>query len=440
MATHRKFHIRVLGCAKNLIDAENISGKLIEKGWFLTNEPEEADLLILAICSFIETARRESEAVYKQMVRIKRKYNIPLVLTGCHPTHLVKSCWKMFPEADCILSPWQTAEFACMAEGLLMGERVELISSPPDEPPADTGRLLLTPPHLAFLRLSDGCSNRCTFCTIPLIRGKHRPKNAEELLAEAVALASLGVKELVLIAQDTTAWFCPKTGMRLPELLENLNAVDGLQWIRLMYAHPARITKRLARAIKDLNKVLPYIDLPIQHVSEEILKSMGRVGGRRAVFRAVELLKDVPNICIRTTIMVGFPGETEEQFEELLSFVREVRFCRIGVFSYSREDGTKAASFETPPSDVVKRRFKRARRVASALMLSLHKRLLGGTEDVIVDWTEENRSVCRTYRDAPQVDGIVIVPEQLEPGKFVKVRFQQARATNIIASLQRNPQ
>jgi len=432
----RRFYIRVLGCAKNLIDAENLCGRLLERGWLLTNDPEEAEMLILATCSFIEEAREEARRAYRALVRIKRRRRVPLVLTGCHPPYHMERCGALFPEADCILPPWRAEEFVDVADSLLLGERHDLSSPPPKEAPADDSRLLLTPAHLAFLRISDGCSNTCTFCTIPRIRGRHRPKTAHQIIAEARLLASLGVKELVLIAQDTTAWFCPQTGMRLPALLENLDGVEGFEWIRLMYAHPARITGRLVRALSACRRVLPYIDLPIQHISDGVLRRMGRAGGRRAVLKALELLKSLPDVCIRTTVMVGFPGETEAEFEELLAFLKEAGFCRIGVFGYSAERGTKAASYEQLPKDLVKRRLRRTRRLASSIMLSLHRRLVGRVERVVVDWVEQGRSVCRSWRDAPQVDGLVVVEQTLKPGEFVRVRFDAAKSGGIIASLQ----
>ena len=428
-----KFYIRVLGCAKNLIDAENLCGRLAERGWLLTNDPYEAEMLILATCAFIAPAREEAARVYHQLARIKRETSAPLVLTGCHPPFFGDKCAYAFPDADCILPTWRSDEFATLAETLLAGKRYDLTSPPPDEPPDDAHRLILTPPHTAYIRISDGCSNTCTFCTIPRIRGKHRPKTAEQILAEASALAALGVKELILIAQDTTAWRCPKTRMRLPSLLEKLDAVDGLRWIRLMYAHPARITNRLVRAMRSCRKIVPYIDVPIQHISDKVLSRMGRAGGRKAVIKAIELLKSVPQICIRTTVMVGFPGETEAEFEELVDFLREARFCRVGVFAYSAEDGTKAAKLEQLPKDVVQRRLTRIRRVVSALTLSLHRKLLGKKEKVLVDWVEEKVSVCRTYRDAPEVDGVVYVLGELEVGEFEEVFFEYARAGSIIA-------
>ncbi|RKY13272.1 MAG: 30S ribosomal protein S12 methylthiotransferase RimO, partial [Planctomycetota bacterium] len=264
-------------------------------------------------------------------------------------------------------------------------------------------------------------------------RGKHRPKTAEQILAEASALAALGVKELILIAQDTTAWQCPKTRMRLPSLLEKLDAVDGLRWIRLMYAHPARITNRLVSTMRSCRKIVPYIDVPIQHISDRVLSRMGRMGGKKAVVKAIELLKTIPQICIRTTVMVGFPGETEAEFEELIDFLREARFCRVGVFAYSAEDGTEAAKLERLSKDAVRQRFTRIRRVVSALTLSLHRKLLGKKEKVLVDWVEKDVSVCRTYRDAPEVDGVVYVLGKLKVGGFVEVRFDDARSGSIIA-------
>ncbi|RKY11176.1 MAG: 30S ribosomal protein S12 methylthiotransferase RimO [Planctomycetota bacterium] len=428
-----KFYIRVLGCAKNLIDAENLCGRLAERGWLLTDDPYEAEMLILATCAFIAPAREEAARVYRQLARIRRETSAPLVLTGCHPPYFGQKCASVFADADCILPTWRCDEFATLAERLLAGERYDLTSPPPDQPPDDDHRLLLTPPHTAYIRISDGCSNTCTFCTIPRIRGRHRPKTAEQILAEASALAALGAKEIILIAQDTTAWQCPKTRMRLPSLLEKLDAINGICWVRLMYAHPARITRRLVRTMLSCRKIIPYIDVPIQHISDEVLSRMGRAGGKKAVIRAVELLKSIPQICVRTTVMVGFPGETEAQFEELIEFLRQVRFCRVGIFAYSAEEGTKAAGLEQLPKDVVRRRLARIRRVTSALTLSLHRKLLGKKEKVLVDWVENGVSVCRTYRDAPEVDGVVYVAGELEVGGFAEVCFDEARAASIIA-------
>jgi len=422
-------HLLWLGCPKSLVDAENMAGLLIRSGFRLTSRPSEADVHVMTTCAFIEAARREAERFIDELVATGR----PVIVTGCLVAYHGARVKRLYPGVAGFLGPWEHARAPAAVEAALEGVGVAPGRKTRRGPPADLSRALLTPPHYAYLRLSEGCSNRCAFCTIPRIRGRHRPKPFERLLAEARVLEALGVRELILIAQDTTAWRCPESRRGLCDLLEALSRLRRLKWLRLMYAHPARVDRRLAETLASGPPILPYIDMPVQHVDGAVLKKMRRAGGERAVRAAVETLRErAPELVLRTTLMTGFPGESDAAFERLLAFVKEARFERVGLFAYSAEPGTAAAAMRPPPRKTVEERLERLRRLARRTTAAFHKSLLGRVESVLVDASGKRRSLCRSRRDAPMVDAVVEAKAELREGTFAKVRFIRADATRII--------
>jgi len=427
------FCIITLGCPKNLVDSEKIAGFLTREGWLLAPTPEDADLVILNTCAFIPPAREEAHQKIRELGRLKREGRF-LVVAGCLPLFYGEDA-PLPPFTDMLLTPPHYENAPSLLRFLLEGGQMGRTVSPIKQAPDDSVRLLLTPPHYAFLRISDGCSNRCSFCTIPRIRGRHRPKPVADIIGEAEALASIGVKELIVIAQDTTAFRAPDTGEDLAALIRRICKVDGLEWIRLMYAHPAHLTPELVEVIATEPKVVRYIDIPIQHINERILRLMGRVGGAKAVRKALSRLRSIDDIAVRTTVLVGFPTETEDEFRELLDFLEEFRFERLGVFPFYPEDGTKAAELPQLPHKIRESRADAVMRLQQRITFQYTKTLIGKEETVLLDSFDGVEYEARTYRDAPQIDAVcrVRTDRDHKVGSFLKVRFTKADGYDIIA-------
>ena len=429
------FCIITLGCPKNLVDSEKIAGFLTKEGWLLVGTPEDVDVVILNTCAFIPPAREEADRKIQELGRLKREGLFRfLVVAGCLPLFYGTDA-PLPPYTDMLLTPPHYGNAPSLLRFLLEGKRVRSAVSPIRQEPDDSVRLILTPPHYAFLRISDGCSNRCSFCTVPRIRGRHRPKPAAEVIGEAEALASTGVKELIVVAQDTTAFRAPDTGENLPTLIKRICRVDGLEWIRLMYAHPARLTPELVEVIATEPKVVRYIDIPVQHINERILRLMGRAGGARAVRRALSRLRSIDDIAVRTTVLLGFPTETEDEFRELMDFLEEFRFERLGVFPFYPEGGTKAAELPQLPPEVREFRADAVMRLQQRITFDYTKTLIGKEEKVLLDSFDGREFEARTYRDAPQIDAVcrVRTGRYHKVGSFLKVRFTQASGYDIIA-------
>ena len=422
-----------LGCSKNLVDSEVLLARLAEAGIALTPRPEDAQVVVVNTCAFIGDAREESIDTLLEMAALKEEGRVRAVLAvGCLPQRHGEELARSLPEVDAFLPISDYSRIGEVVRTLASGGSPEggdsLCGGRPKGPGADLDRLLLTPPSYAYLRVAEGCDHKCSFCAIPLIRGRLRSKPREVLLEEARRLAALGVKELNLVAEDTTAWgrdLGDREG--LAGLLRDLDRVEGIRWIRILYGYPWSVTPALLEAMAGLEKVLPYLDLPIQHFSSPVLEAMKRGAGagklRDLLFR---IRREVPGVVLRTTVLVGHPRETDRRFRELMDFLAEFRFERLGAFAFSPEEGTPSAAMGGRPSRKTARaRLEEVMRLNRQIMAERNRALLGGTVEVLVDRAlEDGTFLGRTAADAPEVDGTVRIRSSrpLAEGDIVRIR------------------
>jgi ribosomal protein S12 methylthiotransferase len=402
-----------LGCPKNLVDSEKMLGTLALEGYTLVGEPDGADFVIVNTCGFIESSRAESKAVIREMLDLKRQGRTGgVIVAGCLPQRLGPALLDELPEIDHIVGVFGRDEINRVADHLVGGAREQraLFRPAPITALDDRARLRITPKHYAYLKISEGCDRTCTFCSIPKMRGKHVTKPIEMVVAEARELASDGVRELILVAQDTTYYGTDLYGeVRLVELLRQVEAVEGIDWIRLMYLYPINFSDELIGTIADSPKILPYLDLPLQHINDAVLKRMQRRVNRRQTIELLDKLRTrIPNVVIRTTCIVGFPGETDEQFQELVDFVAGTRFERLGVFTYSLEPGTPSVKLDGHlPESVKTARRGELMAVQQPIAFAHAESLIGYELDVLIDQEEEGRLLGRTFADAPEIDACV---------------------------------
>lgn len=421
-----------LGCAKNQVDAEMLLYTLKQRGFTIVNDPAKADAVIVNTCGFIDSAKQESIDEIIELGKLKREGTIKaIIVTGCLAERYQDDITKQLYEVDAAIGIGANEKIADVVLDALDGKKTELF---PDKLslPLSGGRIQSTPPYTAYLKVSEGCDNCCTYCAIPLIRGKFRSRTIEDVLEEARELAAKGVVELNVIAQDTTRYgedlYCePQTAKLLAELCE----IDGFRWIRLLYCYPDRVTDELIDVIAREDKIVKYIDIPLQHCNGEVLKRMNRRGNRESLTALLNKIKDrIPNVIFRSTFITGFPGETEEQFEELAEFAKDIRFQRLGCFPYSREEDTKAADYPDQLDDEIKQ--KRADIIMEhqqGVMADYCESLIGTEVEVLVEgW--DRIAECwfgRTYADAPEVDGCVFfTSDGKKPviGDFVTVKVE----------------
>ena len=411
-----------LGCPKNLVDSERMLGLLREDGWQLVADPAGSDLVVVNTCAFIDASRQESYGAIREMLDLKRSGGTRgVIVAGCLAERQKDSLLTELPGLDAVIGVFSRDEVARAAERLVggLGEQRGVFRPAPARPLADTGRLRVTPRHMAYLKISEGCDRTCTFCAIPRMRGRHATKPIEEVVREARELAADGVRELVIVAQDTTYYGMDLYGEpRLVELLAELERVDGIEWIRLMYLYPIHFTDRLVAAIASSDRIVPYLDLPLQHASDAVLRRMQRRVNRGATEDLLGRLRgSIPDLVLRTTFITGFPGETDAQFAELVDFVRQWRFERVGVFTYSLEPDTPAARLDGHlPEPVKEARRDELMRVQQPIAHDHARRQVGRTLDVIVDRRSDERDdvwIGRTAADAPDIDCLayVTVPE-----------------------------
>ncbi|MDD5263575.1 MAG: 30S ribosomal protein S12 methylthiotransferase RimO [Candidatus Bipolaricaulis sp.] len=412
-----RVHLASLGCAKNLVDSERLLGRLAAAGAIVGAPLDEADVAIVNTCGFIAPAREESidaiceYAGWRTEVPTRR-----LFVMGCLVARSPEELRALVPEVDGFFG---IDEHAAVARAVGLAES-------DDE---DVGRLLLTPHHTAYLRVSDGCDNRCSYCTIPSIRGPFRSRPMDEILHEASDLAAFGVREVNLIGQDTSLYGVDLSpGVGIHDLLRHLSAIQEFRWIRLLYVHPAHVTSELIDAYATLPNLVPYVDLPLQHLSDPILAAMSRHVTQADCLRLIERWRErVPGVSLRTTFIVGFPGETEEQFRELLGFVRDLSFDHVGAFAYSPEEGTPAATLPNRvPSDVVEDRLRRLMELQREIVRRANKARIGTDVEVLVDAPAGRRGVwsARTATQAPDVDAITrLRGKGLSTGTFVRARI-----------------
>lgn len=432
----RKFAIISLGCSRNLVDSEVMAGVLKERGFKACDAEDGVDVCVVNTCAFIESARKESVDTILEISELKKNGKVKkLVICGCLPQFYKNKLFKALPEADLVLG---TSDFPKIGQllGALNRKRHSDISSRPsylyDE---SSPRVSLTPGHYAYVKISEGCSNLCSYCVIPRLRGSFRSRPMDSIVKEVADLAKSGaLKEVNLIGQDTTLYGSDRYGRStLPGLLKRMcDLANGVEWIRLMYTHPAHYTDELVDVIRGERKICKYLDLPIQHISDKILKRMNRRTTKRQIAGLVEKLrKRIPGIVLRTSIIVGFPGETDKDFKELLGFLRETRFEKLGAFTYCREYGTKAGRSGGQIAESLKvQRFDELMREQQKISLGINKSALGHTVKVLIDEKEtrgDGSFLGRTQGDAPEVDGTVyVVGENIKPGEFRDVRINDA--------------
>jgi len=429
-----------LGCPKNLVDSEKMLGTLALDGYALVSEPSGADFVIVNTCGFIESSRAESKAVIREMLDLKKAGKTKgVIVAGCLPQRLGPALLGEMPEIDHIVGVFGRDEINRVADHLIGGarEQRELFRPAPVKAMDDRARLRLTPQHYAYLKISEGCDRTCTFCSIPKMRGKHITKPIEMVIAEATELAKDGVRELNIVAQDTTYYGLDLYGeVRLVQLLRELEKVDGLDWIRLMYLYPIHFTDELIDTIAGSDKIIPYLDMPLQHINDTMLKRMQRRVNRSQTEELVRKLRDrVDNLVMRTTFVVGFPGETDAQFEELKKFVEEAQFERMGVFPYSLEPDTPAAKLDGHlPEEVKLARRDELMALQQQIAFDYGDTLVGNEIDVLIDeQVQEGLWRGRGYMDAPEIDGEVFVSgEDLQPGIFVPVEIVERRDYDLV--------
>jgi ribosomal protein S12 methylthiotransferase len=434
----RKIGITSLGCAKNLVDSEIILGYLRRDGFEISEDIDDARIIVVNTCSFITEAEEEAKETIDELLDLKRRGEIDhVIVAGCLPSRRWPRLAEEFPEVDYFLFPDEIPEVARVVRRVAAG-RGSRTGAGRWSAGKDgwylydhrSPRIRLSPPHYAYLKISEGCSNRCTYCMIPLIKGDLKSRQMDSVVEEARALAAEGVKEVNLISQDTTAYGVDLYGeSRLLELLMRLSKIDGIQWIRLLYGHPVRYPEELLEFIASDGKMCSYIDFPLQHVSDHLLKEMNRGMTKTQLVEKLKTIKRIiPDVTVRTTFMVGFPGEEEDDFHELLDFVGEARFEHVGVFIYSAEEGTPAAmSRRQVPHELKRERFHRLMTLQREIVRGLNRKMLGREVEVLVDAKLEDGSYRyrgRTEGDAPEVDGDVYISGgRVRPGEFVRVRI-----------------
>ena len=432
-----------LGCDKNLVDSEVMLGLLDSRGYQIVDDETIADVIVVNTCCFIHDAKEESIQTILEMAEHKKTGRLKaLVVTGCLAQRYQQEIIDEIPEVDAVLG---TASYDKIAEAIdeALGGHTEMYLEDIDRlPQVSSKRLVTTGGHYAYLKIAEGCDKHCTYCIIPKVRGNYRSVPMEQLLKEAKELAEGGVKELILVAQETTVYGQDIYGEKsLHRLLRELCKIDGIQWIRLLYCYPEEIDANLIQVMKEEPKICHYLDLPIQHASDAILKKMGRRTSKAQLVDTIRALREeIPDITLRTTLITGFPGETEEQHQELVEFVDEMEFDRLGVFTYSPEENTPAAEMpDQIPEEVKEDRQAELMELQQEIAFDLAEDMIGREVLVMIEGkvADENAYVGRTYRDAPNVDGLIFIntDEELMSGDFAKVKVTGAMEYDLIGEL-----
>ena len=433
-----------LGCDKNLVDTEMMLGMLAERGHTFTDSEEEAQAVVVNTCCFIGDAKEESVNTLLQMAQLKKEGRIRvLIAAGCLAQRYREEIRQEIPEVDEILGTMAIDSIADAIDEAEAGRRENHITEPDAPIVYGKKRSVTTGGHYAYLKIAEGCDKRCTYCIIPKVRGSYRSVPMEALIKEAEDLAQAGVRELILVAQETTVYGKDLYGKKaLPELLEKLCRIPGLYWIRLLYCYPEEITDELIACMKKEPKICHYLDMPIQHASDRILKRMGRRTNQKELRERIgRLREEIPDICLRTTLISGFPGETQEEFEELYNFADEMEFDRLGVFPYSQEEGTPAAEFpDQIPQEVRESRRDELMELQQEIAFEKAQAQKGRTLLAMIEGKveDENAYVARTYMDAPGVDGLLFIntSKQLLTGDFVRVRVTGSYEYDLIGELE----
>ncbi len=440
-------HLISLGCPKNLVDSELIAGNLVTNGFGLSPDEKEADIFIVNTCAFLSDSRKEAESWIKKGASWKsRKAGRVLVVCGCLSQSASAGEYReRYPQVDIWISVDEIRSLAAILESDFKKRKEVSLPAPKPSMLYDhrDGRLLLTPSHYAYLKISDGCDNFCSYCTIPGIRGRLRSRSLESLEKEAASLLSAGVKELILIAQDSSAYGSdlPAPHPGLSDLLDCIERIPGDFKIRLMYLHPAHLTDEVIEKYRSSKKLLKYVEMPIQHISDKILRAMGRRHDSAHLKQILEKMRKlIPGLCIRTSLIVGFPGETDTEFNELLGFVENFQFERLGVFVYSPEEGTSAASLPgRPPRGIAEARKDAIMRAQAKISLQKNRELLGKSVEIVIDEKRGRNFLGRTYMDAPEIDNharlLCSRKTDISPGDCVKMLVTDASAYEISGKL-----
>ena len=430
MTSKEKINIITLGCSKNTVDSERLMSQIKLNNFSLSESSEGADSVIINTCGFIDAAKEESVNTILEAIQLKKQGKIKKVfVAGCLSERYMSDLKKEIPEVDKFFGTEAYEEIVTELGGdlknNLLGERE-----------------LTTPKHFAYLKISEGCDNPCSFCAIPLMRGTHKTKSIDELLYEASALAKKGVKEIIIIGQDTTDYGKDIYGKRsIAELLNKLSEIEGIEWIRLLYAYPSHFPKDLMETIRDNPKVCKYIDIPLQHITDDVLKSMRRGITKRRTKELLKELKDtIPGITIRTTFIIGYPAETDNDFDELCEFVKDIEFDRFGVFKFSVEENTSSYILGDPVSDEIKEeRVSTIMEIQKEISLKKNEELIGKTMKVIIDSEDSEFYIARSERDAPEVDGEVLInksEKKLNIGTFYNVEIYDCNEYDLFAKTQ----
>ena len=442
-STPRTYAFVSLGCPKNLVDSERMLGKLAQEGFVLTPDADGADVVVINTCGFIESAREESLAVIREMLELKKDGKVgSVVVAGCLAERQKDLLLEKVPEVDQIVGVFGREEIVEVVDRALANQREQrsLFRPAPVRALEDTARFRITPRHYAYMKISEGCDRLCTFCAIPKMRGKHVTKPMEEVIREAKELAADGVRELIIVAQDSTYYGMDLYGkVRLAELLRELSTIKGIEWIRLLYVYPEHVTDELLETLSSTKKIIPYIDMPLQHINDRVLKRMQRRVNRASTETLIaRLRKAVPKLTLRTTFIVGFPGETDLEFQELCDFVRQSQFERAGVFTYSFEQDTPATKLDGHlPEEVKQERRNHLMEVQQGVAFRWSQSQVGKELEVLIDGPDPeftNHFQARGYADSPDIDGLIRVKgKKLKPGDFVRVKVTASDGYDLAA-------
>lgn len=439
-----------LGCDKNRVDAEQMLGLLSDKGYKIVNDENDADVIIVNTCGFIDSAKQESIDSILEMASCKESGNCKvLIASGCLAERYSDELLEEIPELDAVVGVGNYMEIDSVIKSILKDKiRIKKTNSTDYNIDFSSRRILTTPKYTAYLKIAEGCNNACTYCIIPKLRGVYRSRSIEKILDEAKKLSASGTREIILVAQDTSKYGIDLYGRKmLPELIEKLSQLEGIEWIRILYCYPEDIDDALIEAVKNNENVCNYIDIPIQHVNNEILHNMGRLSNKESIECVIKKLREnIPDIVIRTSIIVGFPGETEQQFNELYNFIKEYRLDRVGVFTYSREENTEAYSFEGQIDEKTKKiRYKKLMSLQKKISKEKNKEKCGNIYKVLVEGKNDRGYIIgRTYGDAPDIDGIVYIKpydkdaesskykDSIKEGSFIYVKITDALDYDLV--------
>lgn len=435
-----------LGCPKNLVDSENMLGFINASKYEITPHPEEADVIIINTCAFIESAKEESITTILQMAQYKQEKCKAIIVAGCMVERYAESLLEEIPEIDAVVgvNDWQKIIEVIEQLDLAVEKQAQIVCTNSEQLALYSSampRLLTTPKHFAYVKIAEGCDNACSYCIIPRIRGEYRSRDKADILKEVTSLVEKGVREVILIAQDVTRYGEDLYGkLTLPELLSDLNAIEELKWIRLMYLYPQSFTDELIETMANLPKVLKYIDIPLQHISNKVLADMNRQDSKESISCLIDKIRaKIPNVCIRTAFIVGFPGETEQDFLELCDFVETYNFDNVGIFTYSQEEDTVAAEMPNQVDDFVKQeRYHQLMSIQAKISEFKNQTLETAEIEVVIegfDLEDKTVALARSYREAPEIDGCVYVENAsgYQVGDFLQVEVLQGFTYEIVA-------